>query len=172
MLRGSSTLSSSSGLADDTALHTKGQDAIPAMTIMVQEVWAYISWAGMLVHMTKSKIVEINFKTRERVATDNVILHGIPFVALAPDEHFKYLGVLATVTGDFSAEKQYVLDEMRQRLTALKEDRIQVLSRRQREQIIVIAICSVFRYSAGLVDWTKTELDSISKMWAQAYKHA
>ena len=59
---------------------------------------------------------------------------------------------------------------MRQRITALKEDR--VLSRREREQIIVIALCSVFRYSAGLVDWTKSELDSISKMWAQAYKHA
>jgi len=124
MLRGSSTLSSSSGLADDTALHTKGPDAIPAMTIMVQEVGAYISWAGMLVHMMKSKIVGINFRTGERVATDNVTLHGVPFAALAPDEHYKYLGVRATVTGDFSAEKQYVLDEMRQRLTALKEDRV------------------------------------------------
>jgi hypothetical protein len=37
MLRGSSTLSKSSGLADDRALYTKGPDAIPAMTIMVQE---------------------------------------------------------------------------------------------------------------------------------------
>jgi hypothetical protein len=170
MLRGSSTLSSSSGLADDTALHTKGPDAIPAMTIMFQEVGAYISWAGMMVHMMKSKIVGINFRTGERVATDNVTLHGVPFAALAPDEHYKYLGVRATVTGDFSAEKQYVLDEMRQRLAALKEDR--VLSRREREQIIVIAVCSVFRYSTGLVDWTKSELDGISKMWAQAYKHA
>jgi hypothetical protein len=124
MLRGSSTLSSSSGLADDRALHTKSPDAIPAMTIMVQEVGAYISWAGMLVHMMKSKIMGINFRTGERVATDNVTLHGVPFAALAPDEHYKYLGVRATVTGDFSAEKQYVLDEMRQRLTALKEDRV------------------------------------------------
>ena len=70
----------------------------------------------------------------------------------------------------FSAEKQYVLAEMQQRLTALKEDR--ALSRREKEQIVVITVCSVFRYSAGLVDWTKTELDSISKMWAQAYKQA
>ncbi len=38
MLQGSWTLSSFSGLADDTALHTKCPDAIPAMTIMVQEV--------------------------------------------------------------------------------------------------------------------------------------
>ena len=82
----------------------------------------------------------------------------------------EHLGVRATVTGDFSAEKQYVLAEMQQRLTALKDDR--ALSRREKEQIIVIAVCSVFRYSAGLVDWTKTELDSISKMWARAYKQA
>jgi hypothetical protein len=47
MFRGSSTLSSSSGLADDTALHTEGLDAIPAMTIMVQEVGAYISWGNL-----------------------------------------------------------------------------------------------------------------------------
>ncbi len=105
------------------------------------QVGAYISWAGMLVHMMKSKIVGINFRTgdSERVATDNVTLHGVPFAALAPGEHYKYLGVRATVTGDFSAEKQYVLDEMRQRLTALKEDR--VLSRREREKIIVIIDC-------------------------------
>ena len=75
--------------------------------------------------------------------------------------YYKYLGVRATVMGDFTAEKQYVLAEMQQRLTALKDDR--ALSRREKEQIIVIAVCSVFRYSAGLVDWTKTELDSISK---------
>ncbi len=66
------------------------------------------------------------------------------FAALAPDEHCKYVGVRATGTGDFSAEKQNVLDKMRKHLTALKEDR--VLSRREREQIIVIAVCSVFRY--------------------------
>ena len=43
---------------------------------MVQEVGAYINWAGMLVHMMKSKIVGINFRTGERVATDNVTLLG------------------------------------------------------------------------------------------------
>ena len=105
-------------------------------------------------------------KNGERVATDHVTLNGVPFAALAPDEPYKYLGVRTTVImmGDFSAEKQYVLAEMQQRLTALKDD--QALSRREKEQMIVIAVCSesVFRYSAGLVDWTKTELDSISKM--------
>ena len=30
----------------------------------------------------------------------------------------------------------------------------------------------MFRYSAGLVNWSRSELDSISKLWARAYKTA
>ena len=50
---------------------------------------------------------------------------------------------------------------MKQRLAALSEDR--VLSRKDKEQIIVTAVCPMFRYSAGLVNWSRTELDSIAK---------
>ncbi len=105
---GSSLASSSlSGLADDTALNAKGQDAIPAMAIMVQEVGAYINWAGMLVHMMKSKIMRVNFKTGERVGRDSVTLNGVSIAALAPNdsEQNKYLGFRATIANDFSAEK-------------------------------------------------------------------
>jgi len=76
-LQGSSVPSSTSGFADDTALHTEGPDAVPAMSIMVQEIGAYIDWAGMLVHMMKSKIVGFNFRTGERVATDSITLYGV-----------------------------------------------------------------------------------------------
>ena len=64
--------------------------------------------------------------------------------------------------GNFSAEKELVRSEMRQRLAALKEDRVP--SRPEKELIVVTAVCSVFRYSAGIVDWTKTELDDITKI--------
>ncbi len=33
-------------------------------------------------------------------------------------------------------------------------------------------VVTVFRYSAGLFPWSKTELDQISKSWAAAYKEA
>ncbi len=42
----------------------------------------------------------------------------------------------------------------------------------EKEIVIKTAVCSVFRYSAGFVDWTRTELDGISKMWVRAYKQA
>ncbi len=74
------------------------------------------------------------------------------------------------LNGDFSAEKEHVRREMRQRLEALAEDR--VLSRNEKEVEIRTAVCSVFCFSAGLVNWTRTELESISRMWTRAYKQA
>ncbi len=72
------------------------------------------------------------------------------------------------INGDLSAEKKHVCKEMQQRLAALSEDRVQ--SRTGGKVVIKTAVCSVFRYRAGLVDWTRTELDSISKMWIRADK--
>ncbi len=60
--------------------------------------------------------------------------------------------------------------DMEQRLNALAEDR--VLTQKEKERVIITAVCSVFSYSAGFVDWTKAELDRISKMWTRAYKQA
>jgi hypothetical protein len=59
---------------------------------------------------------------------------------------------------------------MKKRLTALAEDR--VLSRIEKEIVIKTAVCSVFRCGAGFVDWTRTELEDISKLWIRAYKQA
>jgi hypothetical protein len=165
-----STPSGASCLADDLLLHTEGPDAVPAMNIMVNAIAPILKWTGLEVHMIKSQCTGINHATGIQVATDSITLNGQSFTTLPPDKPYKYLGVRATISGDLSAEKEYILDEMKQRLAALSEDR--VLSRKDKEQIIVTAVCSVFRYSAGLVNWSRTELDSISKTWTRAYKTA
>ncbi len=61
---------------------------------------------------------------------------------------------------------------MEQHLNALAEDR--VLTQKEKERVITTAVCLVFSYSAGFVqvDWTKAELDRISKRWTRAYKQA
>ncbi len=51
---------------------------------------------------------------------------------------------------------------MRQLLGALAEDR--VLSHKEKEQVIETAVCPVFSYSAGLVDWTRAELDLVQNV--------
>ena len=91
---------------------------------------------------------------------------------ILPDQPYEHLGVRVTMMGpqmgDFSAEKQHIPSDMTKKLEALREDRL--LTRTEREQVNVTAVCSIFNYSAGIVDWTKSELDNISKMWTHAYK--
>ncbi len=56
--------SGSCGFADDTALHTDGRDAIPAMHALVNFIGPLIKWLCMsLICMSKSYISAINFAT-------------------------------------------------------------------------------------------------------------
>ena len=169
-LQGSIAPTGSSGFADDSPLHTDGFDAVPAMAILVPKVAAYVEWAGMEINMAKSPVTAMDMQTGQRVATDSITLRGVPFPVVPPNQSHKHLGLRMALNGDFSDEKDHVRKEMLERLTALAEDR--VISRKEKEVIIKTAICTVFSYSAGFVDWTNTELESITRMWIKAYKQA
>ena len=162
--------SGNSGFVDDTNLHTDGPDAIPAMCMMVEKTSRFCCWVGIAVNMAKSCISAIDYNTGRQVSTDSITLDGRPFPAIPPHCAHKHLGVYITMTGDFRAEKDHVLEEMRLRLKALQEEK--VLSPSQTELVISIGVVSVFRYSAGLVPWTLSELDKITQMWTRGYKRA
>jgi hypothetical protein len=140
------------------------------MAVMAPPAVDYLQWAGMEINLGKCGITAMDMRTSQPVATDSITLHGEPIPVIPPDKSHKHLGLRLAINGDFSTEKQHVRTEMQQRLAALAEDR--VLSRPEKETVIKTAICSVFRYSAGFVDWTRTELDNITKMWIHAYKQA
>ena len=162
--------SGSSGFADDTTLHTDGVDAVPAMQCIIQPAGEYLGWMGCSVNMFKSKIAAINFATGQTIATDSIKLNGVAFPALGSNQAHKQLGVRVALNGDFSQEKTHVLTEMQHRLSALKTDK--VLSPTLKEMGIKIGVVPVFRYSAGVVPWSRAELEQISKLWMTAYKQA
>ena len=140
------------------------------MQAIVSPAGAYLKWTGQTVNMLKSKISAIDFATGQMVATDNVKLNGAAFPVQPPHKALKQLGVRIAMTNDFSEEKEYVIAEMLQRLSALRLDR--VLSPTLKELAIKIGVIPVFRYSAGVVPWTKTELEQISRLWLTAFKQA
>ena len=140
------------------------------MAIMVQAVADYVAWAGMTIHLNKCGETAVNMRTGHMVASESITLHGKAFPVIPPDQSHKHLGLRMALTGDFSAEKAHVCSTMKRRLDALAEHR--VLSQKEKEVLIYTSVCSVFRYSAGFVNWSTAELDSISKMWARAYKRA
>jgi hypothetical protein len=162
--------SGSSGFADDTTFHTDGVDAVLAMQCMIQPAGDYLGWIGCTVNIRKSRVSAINFATGKRIATDSIKLNGFVFPALDPKEAHKQLGVRVALNGDFSEEKTHVMQEMQHRLSALKIDN--VLSPMLRELGIKIGVIPVFRYSAGVVPWSKAELEQISKLWMASYKQA
>ena len=162
--------SGDSAFADDTCLHTGGVDAVPAMRVLVNVIGPFLKWKGLLINMKKSRISAIDFSSGQVLPTDNITLEGKSFPVLLPTEAHKHLGVRMTLTGDFAAEKSHVREEMQRRLVNLSED--QVLSSPLKELAVQVGVTSVFRYSAGVVPWTGTELDRITNMWIRAYKQA
>jgi hypothetical protein len=153
------------GFADDTVLYrvyTDGPDAIPALAIMVTMA-DYVIWTGMKMNMSKSGIRALDMSTGCPVPTDSVKYNDVSFPLILPDQPYKHLGVRVTMMGDFSAEKQHILSDMTRKLEALSELEDRFLTHKEREKVIVTAVCSIFNNSAGIVDWTKSELDNISK---------
>ncbi len=62
------------------------------------------------------------------------------------------------------------MGEMQQQLVALKSDK--VLSPLLKELALKLGVVSVFRYSAGVVPWSKPEFENISKLWIAACMQA
>ena len=105
------------------------------------------------------------------VATDSIMIkqNGSAFPVQPPHKPIKQLEVRIAMTSNFSEEKKYVTEEMKKRLSALRLD--QVLSPILKKLAIKVGFVQVFCYSAGLVPWTKTELEQISQLWLAAFKH-
>ena len=89
---------------------------------------------------------------------------------LLPDQAHAHLGMRMRLTGDLAQEKARVTHEVRLRLSAWHSHRL--LPPLLKELAIKMGVVSVFRYSPGLVPWSKTELDPISRSWVAAYKQA
>jgi hypothetical protein len=69
-------------------------------------------------------------RTGQRVATDSITLgtlHGKPFPVILHNQSYKHLRLRMTTDRDFSDEKEHVGIDIRQRLEALAEDRVDIL---------------------------------------------
>jgi hypothetical protein len=127
-LQGSIVPIGSSGFVDDSPLHTDGPDAMSAMAILIKAATSYLEWAGMKIHLKKCGIIAMDMKIGQSVATDSIMLNGEydDFMSSLPINHTSIsdsrLRMRMALKGDFSAEKEHVCREMRQRLEALAED--------------------------------------------------
>ncbi len=75
----------SSGMADDTTLHTDCSDAVPAMQVMVQAISPFLGWLCLLLNLRKSIITAIDHAKNWDIATDSITFNGMLFTVLPPD---------------------------------------------------------------------------------------
>ncbi len=72
--------------------------------------------------MKKSEIAGIYFDTGEQISTNNIKMYGQTFRVLDVEQPHKLLGVRISLKGNFTAEKQHVLETMQEHAQALRED--------------------------------------------------
>ena len=76
---------------------------------------------------------------------------------------------MISASGSWAREKARVRRNIADAIRALRHS---PYTPTQLEQVVWACILPIFRYGAGLVDWTDTELDQITGMWATARRLA
>ena len=127
-------------------------------------------WLGITVNLLKSSCAAFDFAAKRPVDTSSIRYKDKPLPVLPPGQPFRYLGMLLTLTLDYSFEKARVMKETKDRVAMVI--RAQFLSPSQRETVLHLAIVSLFRYTAGLIPWTCSELEELTREWVRGNRGA
>eukprot|EP00961_Rhodomonas_salina_P267554 3615140-Rhodomonas_salina.1 len=85
--------------------------------------------------------------------------------SLKPHQTYKYLGVEIALNGSWAAKKARVKSKLCECVAALKGS---PYLQHQLEQIVLACLLPIFRYGAGLVDWSAADLDGIAATFCNA----
>ena len=166
---------SSRGFADDLAILT---GSASAMNRALQVVADFCRWSGMRLNLTKSVITAWDYSSKRDLPTDLIRFEGQPLVNLRAEDHFRYLGVRASLVKKgkrkgkehapcLTSEKHHIFASTKE-LTTLSKNHPFLF--RQMVPAMHMVATSRFRYSAPLVAWTDAELDELYTIWLQVNK--
>ncbi len=148
-----------SAFIDDLILVILGATAITDTIALLALIMAWERWAGVSVNLSKSGCAAYDYAKRCKISIEQILYRGIPLTELPPDMPLLYLGMLLTLTLDYSFEKARVIKATKERIAILAK--ADFLTPSQREAAVQLAVVSVFRYTAGLVPWSLSELEDM-----------
>ena len=135
----------------------------------VRRLNEFYEWAGLSINNSKCAVVAHDFATGADMCTDHVRINGARLPQHDQHDTYKYLGLQIAIGGSWAREKARVKRDIAACILALKGS---PYNPRQLDQVVWACILQIFRYGAGLVDWTSKELDGITAMWANARRLA
>ena len=139
---------------DDLKLYGKGSAEIESLT---KTVFEYSDDIGM--EFGISKCATMVMKRGKMVESDGVILpDGQVVTGLKLEDSYKYLGMLEADSIRHTEMKKQIKTEYKRRVRKVLGSH---LNAGNTMQAINVWAVSAFRYSAGIVDWTKAELKEV-----------
>lgn len=129
----------------------------------------FYGWSGLDINNAKCAVVAHDFSTGGDLCTEHVRINGAKLPQYDRHRTYKYLGLQVAVGGSWAREKARVRCDTAACIAALKGS---PYNPQQLDQVVRACIVPIFRYGAGLVDWTSRELDGITAMWANARRLA
>ena len=144
-------------------------DSSKGIKTLVSRLNKFYEWAGLKVNHAKCAIFGHNFNSGKALATNHLRIHGRALPVLSRHGTYKYLGMEVSPGGGWTVEKQRVRSKLAECVSALKGS---PYLPEQLDQVVRACLLPIFRYGAGLVDWTDRELQQITNIWATARRLA
>lgn len=123
----------------------------------------------MEVAIEKTQVCSYDFQKDKEIVTHSLRYLTKPVPILSSNEPYKYLGVRIMIKLDWLFKKASVLERIRYAIKFLKDT---VYTYKQLDRVVRTCIVPVFRYSAAIVQWTKSELGEITVIFNRAMRGA
>ena len=144
-------------------------ESLQGMLKQVHRLNWFYAWAGLEINSAKCTIFVHTFADCADMCTSQVQINGEALLQYSLHLTYKYLGMEIAGGGSWAAEKARVRRTLAEAVAALRHS---PYTPSQLEQVVLACLIPIFRYWAGLVDWTERELSQITATWANARRLA
>ena len=168
------TYAQAAGFADDlvmfSASHNK-RTAIAHHAELHKRLEEYSQWSNIHFNIPKCAITGKDFKQNTDLSKtlSTLTLNSKTLPTLQAHETYKYLGAHLALDGNFKKEKQLIIKRTKEAAAQLRRT---VYTRDQIEKLLEICVIPIFLYTAAIVPWTPTELNTINNIWISIRKYA
>ena len=170
--RSKGNISETAGYADDLAVlsaSTSPKTAESNHAELHKRLELYSNWADIAFNIPKCRITAHNFTTRTSPNTSTMTLNAHPLPFIDHSTAAPYLGAWISLNGDFKTERANIIAKLKRTAILLKNT---VYSRSQVDRLLNMCIIPLFTFTAGIVNWTQTELNQVNSIWAGVRKYA
>ena len=156
------------GFIDDISIFAETPEGMQKLLNVVQK---FTEWCGMEINVKKIflLVIDKDQKRRKETPAPELKINGERLQTMNFDDACRYLRYWGTGHGDMSATKKVVREKAEVARDLIK---CHPLSPELATELFASKGMGAFRFSAALIDWSKSELDSLQKIWVQAYKNA